>query len=493
MSLLSCAGLQKTFPNGTVALRGVDLEIEPGEIRALVGANGAGKSTMIKIVSGAVPPSAGELRWKGRPVTWHSPRDANRDGLSTLHQHVELVSTLSIEDNVFLRDAGLWRNSRARRRRFVELADSVGLAHLDPGKPVSELAVAERQMVGMLQALEGDPQLIIMDEPTAALAGHERALVFDVVRRLKEAGRAVVYVSHLLDEVRDLSDTITVLRDGRVVWDGRNSDISDAELVREIVGRDVSELDHYDSVLRADAPVVVRAADVGARAETNRVSLEVRAGEVVGIAGLLGSGRSTLLRSMFGDVKRVGELRILDKPVGRTPAAAMRSGVALVPEDRVAEGLVSDWSIAANTSLPSLARLSRGRVLPKRRAERELAETAVRALGIRAQSTATPVNSLSGGNAQKVLLAKWLLSKPALLLLDEPTQGVDVGAKAEIRACIKDSASDGLSVIVVSSEFDQLLAMCDRILVLRRGAIVADLPNNREVTEPLLMALASGL
>lgn len=493
MSLLSAAGLRKTFPNGTTALRGVDLNIEAGEIRALVGANGAGKSTMIKLMSGAVVPSAGEFRWQGRPVRWSSPREANRDGLSTLHQHVELVPTLSIEDNVFLRDHGLWRDSRGRRRRFAELAGSVGLAHLDPRTPVSELAVTERQMVGMLQALEGDPQLIIMDEPTAALAAHERALVFDVVRKLKEAGRAVVYVSHLLDEVRDLSDTVTVLRDGLVVWDGPGADISDSELVREIVGRDVSELEHYDTVLKADAPVVVRADKVGAHWETNRVSLEVRAGEVVGIAGLLGSGRSTLLRSMFGDVKRDGELRILDKPVGHTPAAAMLSGVALVPEDRVSEGLLAEWSIAANISLPSLRRLSLGRMLPKRRAEKDMAEVAIKALSIRAQDTMTPVNALSGGNAQKVLLAKWLLAQPKLLLLDEPTQGVDVGAKDEIRAFVRESAAGGLSVLVVSSEFDQLLAMCDRILVLRRGEIVADLLNTPEVTEPHLMALASGL
>ena len=493
MTLLSCADLRKTFPNGTVALRGVDLDVEPGEIRALVGANGAGKSTLIKILSGAVTPSAGDIRWKGGPVHWDSPGQATRDGVSTLHQHVELVPTLSIEDNVFLRDHGVWRDLRSRRRRFDQLVESVGLGGLDPRKPVSELAVAERQMVGMLQALEGDPAMIIMDEPTAALAGHERALVFDIVRRLKEAGKAVVYVSHLLDEVRDLSDNITVLRDGQVVWDGHNTQISDSELVREIVGRDVSELEHYTTVLEPDAPVVVRANNVGAHAETNRVDLELRAGEVVGIAGLLGSGRSTLLRALFGDVKRDGDLQVLGQRVGNSPAAAIRSGVALVPEDRVSEGLLAEWSIAANTSLPSLHRLSLGRMLPSRRAERQMANVAIKALSIRAKDAETPVNALSGGNAQKVLIAKWVLANPKLLMLDEPTQGVDVGAKAEIREVVRQSAADGLAVIVVSSEFDQLLAMCDRIVVLRRGQIVADLPNSPAVTEPRLMALASGL
>ena len=493
MSLLTCTGLHKTFPNGTTALRGVDLLIEPGEIRALVGANGAGKSTMIKIMSGAVVPSAGELRWKGRPARWSSPRDANGDGVSTLHQHVELVSTLSIEDNVFLRDHGLWRSRRSRRRRFIDLATSIGLAHLDPGTPVSELAVAERQMVGMLQALEGDPELIIMDEPTAALAAHERALVFDVVRMLKASGRAVVYVSHLLDEVRELSDSITVLRDGQVVWDGRNEEISDEKLVREIVGRDVRELEHYISAMEPDAPVVVRATAVGAQHETNRVSFDVRAGEVVGIAGLLGSGRSTLLRALFGDVKRAGDFRIHGLPVGRTPAAAMRSGVALVPEDRVGEGLIGDWSIAANTSLPSLSRISLARFLPKRATETAMAEFGIKSLSIRTQNAETPVSALSGGNAQKVLLAKWVLAAPKLLLLDEPTQGVDVGAKAEIRDFVRSAAAEGLAAIVVCSEFDQLMAMCDRIVVLRRGAIVADFANSPDVTEPQLMALASGL
>lgn len=493
MSLLTCTGMTKTFPNGTTALRGVDLSVEPGEIRALVGANGAGKSTMIKILSGAVPPSAGEIRWKGRAVTWGSPREANRDGVSTLHQHVELVPTLSIEDNVFLRDHGLWRNAGSRRRRFDELAASVGLTDLDPGTPVSELAVAARQMVGMLQALEGDPELIIMDEPTAALAAHERTLVFDVVRKLRAAGKSVVYVSHLLDEVRDLSDSITVLRDGLVVWDGPNNEISDEQLVHEIVGRDVRELERYASVMRPDAPVVVRARETGAQAESNRVSFDLRAGEVIGIVGLLGSGRSTLLRSLFGDVKRAGDLRILDRAVGRTPAAAMRSGVGLVPEDRVGEGLIGDWTIAANTSLPSLGRVSLGRLLPRRGLEQEMAATAIKALSIRTKDADTPVNSLSGGNAQKVLLAKWVLAGPRLLLLDEPTQGVDVGAKAEIREFVRSAAAEGLSVVVVSSEFDQLLAMSDRIVVLRRGAIVADLPNTKDVTEPRLMALASGL
>jgi ribose transport system ATP-binding protein len=493
MSLLTCAGLTKTFPNGTTALRGVDLDIEPGEIRALVGANGAGKSTMIKIVSGALAPSTGELTWKGRVAAWSSPRDANVDGVSTLHQHVELVPTLSVEDNVFLRDHGLWRRPSARRRRFTELAASVGLVDLDPGLAVSDLAVAERQMVGMLQALEGDPELVVMDEPTAALAAHERALVFDVVRKLRASGRAVLYVSHLLDEVRDLSDSITVLRDGQVVWDGRNEHISDEQLVHEIVGRDVRALQHYSSVLRPDAPVVVEIRGVGAAAETNRVSCDIREGEVVGVAGLLGSGRSTLLHALFGDVKRDGDLRVHRRPVGRTPAGAMKCGVALVPEDRVGEGLIGDWSIAANTSLPSLARLSRGRILPRRRAEKEMAAAGAKALTIRTRSVDTPVSSLSGGNAQKVLLAKWILAGPKLLLLDEPTQGVDVGAKADIREVIRSAAAEGLAVVVVSSEFDQLLAMCDRIVVLRGGAIVADLPNNRDVTEPRLMALASGL
>jgi ribose transport system ATP-binding protein len=493
MSLLTCTGLHKTFPNGTTALGGVDLRIEPGEIRALVGANGAGKSTMINIMSGTVVPSAGELRWKGRPVHWNSPGDASADGVSTLHQHVELVPTLSIEDNVFLRDQGVWRSSRSRHRRFKTLAASVGLTHLEPGTPVSELAVAERQMVGMLQALEGEPELIIMDEPTAALAAHERALVFDVVRRLKASGRAVVYVSHLLDEVRDLSDSITVLRDGRVVWDGLNEEISDERLVREIVGRDVSELEHYASVLSPDAPVVVEAADVGAQHESNRISFDVRAGQVIGIAGLLGSGRSTLLHALFGDLKRTGDLRIHGRSVGRTPAAAMRSGVALVPEDRVREGLIGAWSITANTSLPSLSKVSLGRFLPNRSTEKAMADDAIKALNIRTKDANTPVSSLSGGNAQKVLLAKWILATPALLLLDEPTQGVDVGAKAEIREVVRSVAADGLAMIVVSSEFDQLMAMCDRILVLRRGAIVADLQNTPEVTEPRLMALASGL
>lgn len=486
MALLEARGVAKRFPNGTVALAGVDLMVVPGRVHGLLGANGAGKSTFIKILSGVLPPSDGEMLWHGRPAAWRKPIEARRAGIATIQQHIPLVPTLSVRENILLDRGGVLRDRDADRDEVAALLARIDCA-VDPEALVSELRIGERQMVAIAQALAGGAELVIMDEPTASLAGYEREAVYRIIRRLAhEEGRAVLFISHFLDEIVALTDTITVLRDGRAVLDAETATLSEAEIAAAIAGEKLEALErvHRDAPTGAVALAVERLVTPQL---AQPIDLQVRRGEIVGIAGLLGSGRSELLHAIFGsDTRARGSVSLDGSLVGRSPEEAVAAGVALVAEDRVAQGLVPGFEIWRNLSLPH------GRAwLLDEDAERAAAEDAVRRLSIKTASIDAPVTELSGGNAQKVTIARWLCPGTRLLLLDEPSAGIDIGARTEIMRLIRQLADGGLPILLVSSDFSELLALADRVLVLRDRRIVADRPA-AELDEDALILLAGG-
>ncbi len=487
--LLAMERLAKVYPGGTVALRGVDLTVRPGTVHGLLGANGAGKSTLIRILCAAAQATSGRILWHGEPVCWQRPAQARAAGIATLHQQIPLVPALSVMENVFLGQRGLLRRGATQRERLRELMAAIDY-RLPPDQPVSGLAIGARQMVGILQALAADARLIVMDEPTASLAATERRIVHAVIRRLADEGRAVLFVTHFLDEALALTDELTVLRDGSAVLRAVTAQTDEAALALAIAGRTIQRAARPIRCARADTVVEIEALRSPGRLAP--CTFTVRAGEVLGIAGFLGSGRSELLHAIFGaDAGARGEVRVLGQRVPRTPAGAVRAGVALVPEDRASQALLPALPLWQNMTLAHLRRFSRWGVFPRVRQERAVAADAVRRLAIKAQDLQMPVGDLSGGNAQKVSLARWLCGPTRLLLLDEPTAGIDIGAKAEIFDQIHALAGTGAAIILVDSELKLLLAEADRILVMREGAIVAERAAG-EIDEPELIRLAAG-
>ena len=492
--IMQLRGVKKAFANGTVALRGVDLEIVLGEVHGLLGANGAGKSTLIKILSGAYPATEGEILWHGAPVQWDSPKAAKAMGVATVHQHIPLVPTFSVLENVFLDDNGFWRRPTSLRTRYDALCDRMGYRP-DPDTLVSALSIGQQQMVSILQSLSTGANLIVLDEPTASLAMDERDLVYQAVRRLSQGeGKAVLFVSHFLDEVMALTDRVTVLRDGAVVMTAQTHDLNESLLAEAIVGKPVAALGqasrhHSTAVVGGTPRLSLR--NLASPGALRPISLDLARGEVLGVAGLLGSGRSELLHAIFrADKRATGDVLVDDKPVARSTGAAVAAGIGLVPEDRNRQGLVPEFEIWRNISLPALDGVTRFGTLDAAK-ERERAWQAIRMLSIKASSPDILVTDLSGGNAQKVTIAKWFFSDVKLFLLDEPTAGIDIGAKADILRLIRALAEQGKSVIVVSSEFEEILAVADRVLVMRDGACVAERRAD-ETSEHDLLLLAGG-
>ncbi|HEX7908633.1 MAG TPA: sugar ABC transporter ATP-binding protein [Paraburkholderia sp.] len=491
--LLQLQGVTKTFPNGLTALRGVNLEVSLGTVHGLLGANGAGKSTLIKILSGSFPATGGRIVWKGAAVEYSSPKAANDMGIATIHQHIPLVATLSVLENVFLGEESPWRRSTTIRKRFSDLCQRVGY-WLDPDGLVSDLSIGQRQMVAILQALGTGADLIVMDEPTASLAASEREVVYQIVRHLSRVeNKAILFVSHFLDEVMALTDRVTILRDGQAVVDAQTSELDESRLAEAIVGRQIVALERATiQAVDEGAPVLLELKDLASPDRLEPVSLKVRAGEVIGIAGLLGSGRSELLHAIFGaDPDARGEVRVDGKLIGKSTAAAVKAGLGLVPEDRMAQGLVPGFEIWRNTTLPALDGVSRGRWLPDRTRERQRGAEAIQRLSIKANSPEILVTELSGGNAQKVTIAKWLFSDVKVFLLDEPTAGIDIGAKTDVLLLVRELAAAGKAVIIVSSEFEEILAVSSRVLVMRDGRCIAERAGH-ETSEHELVLLAGG-
>jgi ribose transport system ATP-binding protein len=494
--ILEARALTRSFP-GVRALRGVSLALAPGEILAVIGENGAGKSTLMKILAGVQEPDGGEIRLDGQPVRLDSVPAALRHGIALIHQELNLADNLDVGANLFLgrepARLGFIDHGRIRSQARA-LLDRVGL-DVDPGTPVHQLPIGKQQLVEIAKALSIQARVLIMDEPTSSLSQHEAAQLFRVIRELSAAGVGVIYISHRLGEVRELAHRVAVLRDGENAGELRGAEITHAAMVKLMVGRDVSQFYHR-SRQAAPAPAgppALAVTGLRTRAHPNHaLSFEVRPGEIVGVAGLVGAGRTEVLQALFGIVPALaGDLRVHGRPLAiQSPLDAIRAGLALVPEDRKQQGLLLEMAVRENLSLASLRRDQRHGFLSRRR-ERELSARLVRQLGIKTPDDRQIVQYLSGGNQQKVVLGKWLALEPGLLLLDEPTRGVDVGAKAEIYAILDDLARRGVAILFVSSEMEEVLGLSDRALVMHEGRLAGELGHGR-LNEEAIMHLATG-
>jgi ABC-type sugar transport system ATPase subunit len=492
--VLEAIGMRKSF-GGVRALRGVDLRLRPGEVHALVGENGSGKSTLLRIAAGQLTPDAGTLVLEGREVRFNDASQAIAAGIATVTQETTLVPDLSVTENIFLghrKVRAAWGiDWRATRARAGEALARLGLTGIDPSAPVRRLRPDEQQLVEIARAISIDARVLILDEPTSSLSDDEVRGLFDVVRVLARQRVAVAFVSHRIGEVFDLADRATILRDGEVVGSDRMDSYDRRRMIQLMTGRKLEELELDRGRHKARDPVLrVRALSV--RGRVHAATLEVGRGEIVGLAGLVGAGRSELLEALFGvNGQAGGTVELAGRPVRLTaPLDAMRSGLAYVPADRKNMGLVLDMSVRENVLMARTATHARVR-RPRRTAEQRAVGESVEAFRIVAESQVGPVAQLSGGNQQKVVLAKWLGTKPAVLLMDEPTRGVDVGAKAEIYRLLNRAKEEGVGVLISSSETPELLLLCDRILVMYRGRIVAALARE-EATEGLIARYAMG-
>jgi rhamnose transport system ATP-binding protein len=492
--LLEVRDIEKTFP-GVRALSGVSFDVRAGEVHALLGENGAGKSTLIKIVSGVYQPDLGSILVNGTLVHFSTPDDARRAGVATIYQELLLFPELSVAENIFLGHAPLARAGRidwrAMRAEAERLLDSLEINDLSADQIVGALSVGNRQRVEILRALSHDARILIMDEPTAALTESDVTRLFDVVRRLKRRGVGIVYISHRLDEIFAIADRVTVLRDGAFVGAREVADTNVAELVQMMVGRRLESL-FPKTVAPIGAPVL-EARDLVRRPLTKGVSLTVRSGEIVGLAGLVGSGRSELAQTLFGmtpsesgDVRLNGETVRID-----SPETARAKGIAYVPEDRGTQGLVRGMSVLHNFSLAALGSLSRAGFID-RAAERRMAQEGVARFSVKTSSVDEIAGRLSGGNQQKIVLGKWLANNPKLLILDEPTRGIDVGAKAEIHRLMSQLAGEGVAILMISSELPEVLGMSDRVLVMREGRLVAEFDRAEASSEAVGAAMMGG-
>jgi rhamnose transport system ATP-binding protein len=493
--LLDATSIAKSFA-GVRALRGVSFDLAPGEVHALVGENGAGKSTLIKIMTGAEVPDSGTLRVAGRPVPHMDPGVSRSLGIAAIYQQPALFPDLSVTENiaVSLEKGGAWRTLdwNARRRTAASLLDRVGVS-IDPDRLVATLSMPEQQIVEIAKAIGADAKVVIMDEPTASLSEPEVESLFRAIALLRAHGVGIIYISHRLEEVFAIADRITVLRDGETVATRRAADLNRSELIRMMVGRELAAVYPERTAPGPSDDVALELRRVSNRATGVRdVTLRVKRGEILGIAGLVGSGRTQLAEILFGLTPAdAGEIVVRRSTVTLlSPADAICAGIAYVPEDRRQHGVVLEMSVAANTSLASLQNVSRWGLIDGSR-EQAAAERYVDRFRIKTPSVSAAVGTLSGGNQQKVALARWLSTSPSILILDEPTQGVDVGSKAEIHGLMRTLSEQGLAIVMISSELPEIIGMSDRIAVMHAGTIAGELGPN-EATPSKILALALG-
>ena len=495
---LELRGIGKDF-SGVRALSGVDLELSGGEVLALVGENGAGKSTLINIIGGRWPAGSyqGEMALDGQPIAFNGPHDALEAGIAVIHQELQLVPDLSVAENLFLGRLPSRRGvvrPREMRQQARQVLQRYGF-DVNPAVPVRALSVARRQLVEIARALDRRARILVLDEPSSALTEVETDLLLNIVRDLRKAGVAIIYISHKLDEVFAIADRITVLRDGKTVTTLSRAEASAGAVVKFMVGRDLVDLYPRSEGAAGDVRLSVRnlsvgAPDVDGRRLVNDLSLDVRSGELVAIAGLLGSGRTETLLGIFGALPRDGQVTVNGRALPpRRIDEAISAGMALVTEDRKETGLVLDFACRTNIALANLDTLAAAGILDRRR-ERALSERLARELQLRPPRIDRAARSFSGGNQQKIVLAKWLARKPDVLLLDEPTRGVDVGAKAEIFAIIDQLRIGGAAILMVSSDLLEVLGVADRILVLHEGALEGEI-QGRTATQEAIMELAT--
>ncbi|MFH9477885.1 sugar ABC transporter ATP-binding protein [Streptomyces anulatus] len=497
--VLEARSVSKRFP-GVVALDDVSFALRAGEVHALVGENGAGKSTLIKVLTGVYRSDEGEVRVSGEPVRFARPFEAQQAGISTIYQEVNLVPLMSVARNIFLgrepkNRFGLIDFARMNRET-TELLDGFGV-RVDPKRPLHTLGIGTQQMVALARAVSVRAQVVIMDEPTSSLEPREVETLFRVIENLRGQGIAVLYVSHRMDELYRICDRVTVLRDGRHIHTGELAPLQRVQLVSMMLGRDMAEV-RRDGLTGfaaeghdASRTPVLTATGLDRRHQLHNISVELYAGEVLGLGGLLGSGRSETAKALTGALPLDGgEITVDGKRLGRpAPAAAIRAGISMLPEDRKAEGIVPGLSVRENIVLAAMPRLSRGGIVSRARQDR-VVDIFMKRLRIKASSPEQKVGELSGGNQQKVLLARWLCLEPKVLLLDEPTRGIDVGAKAEVQSLIDELAREGLAVLLISSDIEELIEGADRIVVLRGGAVAGELVGDEVDESRLLEVLA---
>ncbi len=503
-ALLEMRGIIKTFP-GVRALDHVDFTLRAGQIHALLGENGAGKSTLIKVLTGVYPRDAGEIRLAGRPIAPRSPQHAQTLGISTVYQEVNLIPHLSVAENIFLgRQPRRWHHIRWREmnRRAADALRRLELS-IDMTQPLSSHSIAIQQMVAIARALDIEAKVLVLDEPTSSLDAHETAQLFAVMRKLTAQRLGIVFITHFLDQVYEIADRLTVLRNGQLVGECATADVPSLELVAKMIGKDLAAVAELQRPRRpavtADAPVgrpapqprLLQARGLGRAGVLQPLNLEISRGEVLGLAGLLGSGRTETVRLLFGiDRPDSGRVEVEGREVKPgAPRRAIARGLGLCPEDRKADGIVPSLSVRENIILALQARRGWLRKL-SRAAQQQLADRYISALAIATPDAEKPVSQLSGGNQQKVILARWLAAKPRVLILDEPTRGIDVGAKAEIEKLVVALCRDGLAILFISSELDEVVRNSDRVLVLRDRRKIGELAGDEINTAAIMRQIA---
>jgi len=498
--ILEMTGIGKTFP-GVVALDDVDFRMFPGEVHALMGENGAGKSTLIKVLTGVYGIDRGEIRLAGRQVRFAGPLQAQQAGVSTVYQEVNLCPNLSVAENIFIgrepRRFGAIRWA-TMRRRSAELLHRLHL-DIDVTAPLASHSLAVQQMVAIARAVDISAKVLILDEPTSSLDASEVEQLFAVIRQLKDSGVAILFVSHFLDQVYEIADRMTVLRNGRLIGEWPVAQLSQLELVAKMIGKDLSVLEQLDGESKPDLATleggqpVLEATGLGRSGAVAPFDLTIHAGEVVGFAGLLGSGRTEAARLLFGaDRAERGRLSIAGRPTAlRGPRTGMANGIAFCSENRRAEGVVEDLTVRENLVLAMQAARGWARPIPRRRQD-ELVARYIAALQIRPADPELPIRNLSGGNQQKVLLARWLITEPKLLIVDEPTRGIDVGAKAEIQRLVVELAGGGMAVLFISAELEEVLRLSHKIAVLRDRQMIDQLANGAGVDVDRIMRTIAG-
>ncbi len=490
--LLQVRGITKSFP-GVKALKGVDLHLREGEVLAVIGENGAGKSTLMKILAGVQEHDQGEVLVDGDPVRFKGVEDALEKGIALIHQELNLADNLDVAANIFLGREPLKRgllDTSTMRQESRHYLDQVGL-RVDPDEVVHHLTIGHQQMVEIAKALSVDARVLIMDEPTSSLSLHETEQLFKVIKDLASKKVAIVYISHRLGEVKELADRVTVLRDGENAGELSRQEATHDSMVKLMVGRDISQ--YYALEPRSHGSVALKVDRLRTVQNPNHLlSFEVKAGEIVGVAGLVGAGRTEMLQTLFGVTPALeGTIEILGQSVQiNSPLDAIRNGLALVPEDRKQQGLVLEMAVRENMSLASLGRDQRKGFLNHGR-ELDISQGMVRDMKIKTPSDLQEVQYLSGGNQQKVVLGKWLAMKPKVLFLDEPTRGIDVGAKQDIYKLMEKLAEEGVAILFVSSEMEEIIGMSDRAIVMHEGKLTGTIMRN-ELTEESVMQLATG-
>ena len=490
--VIELRGIAKRF-DAVHALRDVDLVLYPGEVHALVGENGAGKSTLVKILAGIHQPDAGSIIAGGRPLTIHSPLDARQHGISVIHQHPALFPDLDVAENMFMGRQPTGSFGRIAwsdlRRQAQDALDSLGVT-FNATTPVQALSVADRQLVEIAKALTLDARVLVMDEPTASLSSREVERLFEIIRRLRDQGVAILFIGHRLEEIFAISDRITVYRDGAHVLTTLTEEFTISETIRAMVGRQLDNLFPKEAATQGEIVLEVR--NLSRTGEFDDVSFSLRTGEILGLFGLVGAGRTEVARVIFGvDHAERGDILVDGRAVSiDSPAAALSLGLAYVPEDRHSEGLVLPFPILSNVTLPVVRRLSNWGLINRPR-ERVVAQTETSQLQVKASGLNQTVAELSGGNQQKVVIGKWLATDPRILILDEPTRGIDIGTKAEVHRIISNLAAGGLAILMISSELPEILGMADRILVMHEGRVTAEL-DRAGATQERIMQAATG-